>query len=813
MFGDRAIIANATGCSSIYGGNLPTTPYTTNADGRGPAWSNSLFEDNAEFGFGMRLAVDQQTTFARDLLERLAPELGDELVDELARARRRRRSRDRRTSASASPHCASKLAEVDATRSATTCSPMADYLVRKSVWIVGGDGWAYDIGYGGLDHVLAIGHDVNILVLDTEVYSNTGGQQSKATPLGASAKFAIAGAGSGKTRTLTYRVAYLIENGVEPENILLLTFTNKASREMLERVGQLLPHDLSRLWGGTFHSVANKLLRRHANQLGFSSSFSILDRDDTVELVTACMREANWDTKNKNLPKASVLLEMISLAINKSLPIAQIVKEDFPYFEPDIAKFEEFHKLFRQRKKVDNVMDYDDLLANALELLRIPQIGQHYQEQFQHILVDEYQDTNKVQCDFIDTLASYHHQIMAVGDDAQSIYSWRGANFEFILNFPERYPKAERIAIEVNYRSTPEILRLANHVISQNIRQFPKNLRSHRLTSNPLPAIVPLHNGNQQALFIVQRIGDLLENGVELNDIAILYRSHFHSMELQMELTRRNVPYELLSGLRFFEQAHIKDVAAFLKFALNPNDEISFHRIAKLIPGVGAKTAQRFWSQLKSGLPLKAISAPAKASKLWQQWVETQEQILHVDHVNRPSAQIQIILEAIYEDYMKTEFPNYTARLDDLAQLRSFANTFTSTEEFLSQLALLTSVDGGPRSENRGQDQGPSLRLSTIHQAKGLEFKIVFVITLCEGLFPSYRTTEKEDEDPSALEEERRLFYVAVTRAKDELYLTYPMVRANFGPEGDTWQSPSRFLTDISSNLAIRWRITSDHTY
>src|ERR1700677_1623779 len=614
----------------------------------------------------------------------------------------------------------------------------------------------------------------------------------------------IAGAGSGKTRTLTYRVAYLIENGVEPENILLLTFTNKASREMLERVGNLLPHDISRIWGGTFHSVANRLLRRHANILGFSSDFTILDRDDTQDLVVAALKATGADPKDKTLPKGAVLLDVFGFAANTEKSIATVVTEHYPYFGEIVGQLEAIHRIYRDRKKADNVMDYDDLLVYALALLRDHEdIRKYYQEQFQHVLVDEYQDTNKIQSDFIDTLAAYHHQVMAVGDDAQSIYSWRGANFENVLTFPQRFPGTREVRIETNYRSTPEILTLANYAISANTRQFPKNLHSVRPAEKfSKPALISLQDANQQANFICQRIEELQEEGIDLNEIAVLYRAHFHSMELQMEMTRRQMPFELLSGLRFFEQAHIKDVAAFLKFALNPKDELAFKRIASLMRDVGERTGDKLWQKLAAGAEFASLEPPAKAAAPWKQWVETHKQISAPELRGRASEQIKTVIDAIYEDYMKTKFPNFQSRLEDLGQLRAFAQNFEKTEDFLAQLALMTNVDGGPKTERRQIGEQPCARLSTIHQAKGLEWKIVFVIMLCDGLFPAARSVETLEGE----EEERRLFYVAVTRACDELYLTYPLMRATASFD-DRWQEPSRFVMNSPRGLVNEWKI------
>ena len=620
----------------------------------------------------------------------------------------------------------------------------------------------------------------------------------------------IAGAGSGKTRTLTYRVAYLIENGVEPENILLLTFTNKSAREMLERVGALLPQNISRIWGGTFHSVANRLLRRHANALGFSSDFTILDRDDAADLAVAALRATGGDPKDKTLPKGAVLLDIFGLAANTEKSIASVVDSHYPFFNPILDKLEATHRVFRERKKVDNVMDYDDLLVYALRLLQDnEEVRKFYQEQFQHVLVDEYQDTNKIQSDFIDTLAAYHHQVMAVGDDAQSIYSWRGANFENVLTFPERFSGTREVRIETNYRSTPEILALANHAIAANTKQFPKNLHAVRPAEKySKPALVCLQDANQQAQFICQRIAELSEEGIDLNEIAVLYRAHFHSMELQMEMTRRQMPFELLSGLRFFEQAHVKDVAAFLKFALNPKDELAFKRIAGLMPGVGQKTAEKIWDKLIAGEELAKIEPPAKAAAFWKQWIETHAQITAPELRGRASEQIQVVIDAIYEDFMKAKFPNYPSRLEDLGQLRAFAQNFERTEEFLAQLALMTNVDGGPRTngESALRDQ-PCVRLSTVHQAKGLEWKVVFVMMLCDGLFPAARSSQTLEGE----EEERRLFYVAVTRARDELYLTYPTMRATASFD-DRWQEPSRFVSDFPRGMVNEWKIKAAPT-
>lgn len=637
----------------------------------------------------------------------------------------------------------------------------------------------------------------------------------------------IAGAGSGKTRTLTYRVAYLVDNGVDPGNILLLTFTNKAAKEMLGRVRDLVPHDISRLWGGTFHHVGNRILRRHAPLLGYQPDFTIIDRDDAKNLLNLCVDDLKINRKDKKFPKADVLLEMYSYAVNTRSPLREIIDKQFAYLEDVAATIERLYPVYQERKLRANCMDYDDLLIKLIELFKKhPDVLGQYQKQFQFLLVDEYQDTNAVQFEMIELLAQAHKNILVVGDDAQSIYSWRGANFTNILKFPERYPGAQVYKIEINYRSTPEILNLANCVIRANIEQFPKELRAVR-KSSVRPVIIPASNSSEQAAFIVQRLSDLRDEGVSLNDCAVLYRSHFHAMELQMEFTRRQIPFVITSGIQFFEQAHVKDVAAFMKVAINPADELAFRRILKMLPGIGGKTADKIWNLASAGVapdPQDLLATqhfsgqfwknitqgkvgdavPAKAYRSWSQVIGTLQELAAEDLKNNIPKQIKTVIEAFYDDYCKQEFPNYQSRLEDLNQLAAFSRNFESGSEFLSQLSLMSNV------ENEGNTPASSdeyVRLSTVHQAKGLEWPVVFVIGLADGMFPNNKSLEAEI---SAEEEERRLFYVAVTRAKDELYLLYPIVRQTMN-YSDLLQGPSRFLCEIDKGLCDEWRIKSGY--
>jgi DNA helicase-2/ATP-dependent DNA helicase PcrA len=640
----------------------------------------------------------------------------------------------------------------------------------------------------------------------------------------------IAGAGSGKTRTLTYRVAYLLENGIDPRNILLLTFTNKAAREMLNRVANLLPVDASGLWGGTFHSVGNRILRRHGSALGYSSGFTIMDREDQKDLINTVVASAGIDPKEIRFPKGDVLAEIFSFVVNTEMQLESLLAEKFPYFLPLLDKIQDVRDRYEKKKKATNSMDFDDLLQKTLLMVQQHErIAEVYRRQFQFILVDEYQDTNKIQADLVDSLARDHRNLMVVGDDAQSIYSWRGANFQNILEFPKRYPDAQVFKIEMNYRSVPEVLEVANAAIAANVRQFRKHLSATRESKTLKPALVALNDGSEQAQFVAQRILELRDENIDLNDVAVLYRAHYHALELQLELSRRGIPYQITSGIRFFEQAHIKDVTSFVRFVANPRDEVAFNRMVKLLPGIGNRTAENLWRTWETGVVaagidlgsdeeatptgvipqsrdykfgerLLAMNVPAKSKKMWTQLAHTLDEIAPGGEPNPPSEMITSIVEAIYDDYAKVNFANYQLRREDLDQLAAFARQFKDVHEFLSQLALISNVDAEAAAVQTNEKE--AVNLSSVHQAKGLEFRTVFVIWLTDGMFPSSRSLETRD----ALEEERRLFYVAITRARDELYLTYPHMRL-IGGYGDAFQRPSRFLQEIPNELVEDWQV------
>jgi DNA helicase-2/ATP-dependent DNA helicase PcrA len=518
--------------------------------------------------------------------------------------------------------------------------------------------------------------------------------------------------------------------------------------------------------------------------------------------------------------------------VNMQKPAGEILERQFSYFDQFAEKIANIAQRYIDRKRASNAMDFDDLLSLWLKLLQEnADAREMYQRRFQFILVDEYQDTNKLQGDLIDLLAARHHNVTVVGDDAQSIYAWRGANFLNILDFPKRYPEAKVFKIETNYRSTPEILNVANAAISANRNQFEKNLTPARKPGMK-PALVACMDSSQQSAFITQRLMELHEEGTRLGQIAVLYRSHFHALELQLELTRRQIPFSITSGIRFFEQAHIKDATSYLKLVTNPRDEIAFKRVAQLHPGIAAKGADKLWrifsaemehfhkksqnpeaqkteknpkqnergfkNPIGTALETCAPLVGKKAAVAWAQFVATAAQL---EEEKSPAKMLRIVIDAGYDDYLKENFANYRTRLEDLEQLAVFAYQFQTTEDFLTQLALLTNVEA---EDDKTKNDDERIRLSTIHQAKGLEFDVVFVIMLCDGLFPSSRAIESDEGE----EEERRLFYVAITRAKNELYLSYPLVRTGFGNTAvDSMQSPSRFLSEIPEDLINKWNL------
>ena len=659
----------------------------------------------------------------------------------------------------------------------------------------------------------------------------------------------IAGAGSGKTRTLTYRVSRLIEDGIDPSEILLLTFTNKASREMLSRVEELVTIDTRRIWGGTFHATGNRLLRQYAEPLGYRSSFTILDDEDAKEMMESAISSLGIKTLEKRFPKGDVLLDIDSFLINTRTPLELHLEQSFPHFALYKEEIIRVFRRYKERKREANAMDFDDLLINWKVLLDDhPEISGALKRKFRYILVDEYQDTNKLQSEIVDAMADVRRNVMVVGDDAQSIYSFRGASFENILTFPLRFPDAQIFKLETNYRSTRQILELANQSIANNRFQFRKELRAVR-GDGPDPAVVGVDDVFEQASFVAQRILELRDEGESLSDIAVLYRSHYQSLELQIELTRRLIPYEIRSGVRFFEQAHIKDVLSYLKIVTNTRDELAWKRVLKLYPKIGEKTAAEVWARIGTAAnPLDAflgapgVSSQARGANTLKSLKDVLKLISSDAMLRNPAESIGIIIERGYADYARAKFANAQARLDDLEQLSQYALRYEDVQQFLNEVALANPMAGEDVAVVGPEDE--KIVLSSVHQAKGLEWRSVFVIWLADGRFPSQRalrvpggiikidrtkvhpafdvalieggTTENQQPTTDNIElvipgeeEERRLFYVAVTRAKQELYLVFPVLARDRGGM-DVLMEPSRFVRELPGDSYEKWIIDSD---
>ncbi|MHC4542719.1 MAG: ATP-dependent helicase, partial [Planctomycetota bacterium] len=571
----------------------------------------------------------------------------------------------------------------------------------------------------------------------------------------------IAGAGSGKTRALTYRLAWLVHHGVDPSRIMLVTFTNRATREMLSRVELLVKQKTRDIWGGTFHHIGNRILRRHGKVLGISPDFTILDREDAKDLISSCVQEAGVDIRKRRFPQKSVLIGICSAIQNTLEPLEAVLARRYPMFIQEAEELEKVLVLYAARKAERQLLDFDDLLSAWLRLLlEQSDIRKTLAEQFLHILVDEYQDTNAIQGTIVDLLASTHRNIAVVGDDSQSIYSFRGANFENIITFKQRYPEAEEYRLETNY---------ANRSIAINTRRLPKTLHAIR-ASGLKPAVVPCQDHFVQACFIAEYTLHLLDEGRNLNDIAVLYRSHWHSLEIQLEFQRRNIPFHVRGGLRFFEQAHMKDVLCYMRIMQNPHDELAWLRVLKMLPRVGSALSRRVWQHIsRVDNPLQAACEPNTASLLPAScrpfYQDLANLIAEVAELNAPAEIIDMTVERFYGDYLVSHYDGANLRKEDLKALASFAAQYNNLEAFLADIALAGDYSG--ETVVTGPTEQEFVTLSTVHQAKGLEWPVVFVPWLADGRFPTdFALNTDEDQ-----EEERRVFHVAVTRAKDEVYL------------------------------------------
>jgi len=609
----------------------------------------------------------------------------------------------------------------------------------------------------------------------------------------------VAGAGSGKTRALTYRLAWLVQNGIDPSRIMLVTFTNRAAREMLSRVEMLVQQKTRDIWGGTFHHIANRILRQYGSKLGISPDFTILDREDSKDLIASCIHDTGVNIHKRRFPQKSVLISISSFVQNTLESLEAVLTRRYPMFLNEIQQIEQVLISYNDKKRQRQLLDFDDLLSGCLRLLTEHQdIRDLLARQFLHILVDEYQDTNAIQGAIVDLLAESHRNVAVVGDDSQAIYSFRGASFQNIISFKERYPEAIEYRLETNYRSTPEILTLANANIACNSQRLPKELRAIR-SSGLKPAIVPCHDHFVQSRFIAEYILHLLDEGRSLNDIAVLYRSHWHSLEIQLELQRRNIPFHVRGGLRFFEQAHMKDVLCYMRIIHNPSDELAWLRVLKILPRVGTALSNRTWHHVsQSDNPLERACEPATAqlfpSSARDYYRDFTRLMQELKQINSPAEMIDRIMASAYQDYLVSHYDGADLRKEDIKGLASFAAQYETLDAFLSDVALAGELSG--ETVVTGPDEQEFVTLSTIHQAKGLEWAVVFIPWLADGRFPTDFAINTQEE----LEEERRVLHVAVTRAGDEVYLIAPQFCRNRS-QSLVMMKPSRFLMELSDDL------------
>ncbi len=610
----------------------------------------------------------------------------------------------------------------------------------------------------------------------------------------------VAGAGSGKTRTLIYRVARLIESGVPPGAILLLTFTRRASQEMLHRAEQLVGDRSRNVSGGTFHSFANTVLRQWGAPLGLKPNFTILDRADMEDVINLLRSRMGLGSRERRFPKKGTLAEAISMARNKRRALDEEIQLDFPHLIEHVEEIVQLAQKYEAYKRERGLLDYDDLLDKLVELLQqYGEVRKRLSGAYRYIMIDEYQDTNEVQAEIVRLLAANHRNVMAVGDDAQSIYSFRGANFRNILDFPKIFPNARVVKLEENYRSIQGILDVANEVISRAAESYTKVLFTRR-KGELRPMLVRAADEHMQSRFVAQRILELREEGVDLSEVAVLFRSSFHSFDLELELQRRDIPFIKRGGFKFIETAHVKDVLAHLRVVANPTDAVSWLRALTLVKGVGNRTAERIIDALIAAPePEKALIASSAVTIARGQGAEGFRRLAELlaamrAEGKRPAEQVAATI-SYYMPLMREAYPDdFPKRERDLEHFQNITERYRSLQSMLSDMALEPPNDslGGLLATDTEDEL---LTLTTIHSAKGLEWKVVFLIWAADGRFPGPQSMDPED-----LEEERRLMYVATTRAKDELYLSYPIYMFDRAM-GYTMGRVSRFLEDVAPEI------------
>lgn len=619
----------------------------------------------------------------------------------------------------------------------------------------------------------------------------------------------IAGAGSGKTKTLTYRTSYLIESGASPSSILLLTFTRKAADEIKGRVKGLLVENvadnsasanlrglnLNAITSGTFHSFCNMLLRRYSGLLGINPRFTILDTSDSEDAIDLICKEKGFVRKNMKqaFPRKKTLQNLISTSRNRRILLKDLIENDYPDLTIHIPAIEQLAEEYHRYKRANHLYDFDDIISQVVSHLKNNlQFRKLIQDTYRHVMVDEYQDTNVPQKQLIDYICEPDNvSLMVVGDDNQSIYAFRGANYENILLFGDSYPDAKLIKLEQNYRSTPAILDYVNALSEQITLGYQKRLFSDLPIAGNKPVLSRRSNEAEEAKYIANRIIDL-KSDLDYNDFAVLSRTSFQSNRIQLEFMERNIPFIVVGGIKFIEKRHIKDILALVKILYNPNDSIAWHRILTLFKGVGEVTATRITQAINSSNDSFEPLLDPKLNKNKEQLIELYEVLIKADRQTTVADTLDVLIE-FYLPVLKTVEDNWRERAEDFRVLKNLAQEHSSLDNFLENLALDPPNDSVATLTQPEQKDKDAVTISTIHSAKGLEWPVVFVNALVDGLMPHHRSIAEFEK----LEEERKLFYVACSRAKTHLYLTAPDYFSSFAGYFD---KVSRFISEVSKD-------------
>ena len=639
------------------------------------------------------------------------------------------------------------------------------------------------------------------------------GEQHEEGGFSAGPLLVIAGAGTGKTMTLAHRVAHLIIEGISPERILLLTFTRRAAQEMTRRVENIVQTSarqssvptLSPLpsgglpWSGTFHSIANRLLRRFAHNLGLDPGFSVLDRGDAADMIDVVRHEQKLTKTARRFPKKDTCLAIYSRCVNTQKPLVEVIDQTYPWCGDWTDELTQLFRHYTLRKQQSQSLDYDDLLLYWGHLVAEPEFASEIGSWFDHVLVDEYQDTNLVQAQVLNALKPDGHGVTVVGDDAQSIYSFRAAEVENILGFPDQYmPTAQVVTLEQNYRSTQPILDTANCLIAESERQYRKNLYSERADGGK-PRYVTVEDGDAEAEYVVTSILANRELGMELKEQAVLFRGSHHSDRLELELVRRNIPYVKYGGLKFLEAAHVKDLLSVLKWAENPKNEVAAFRVLKLLPGMGPSNAARCFEHLAVNdhqfSSLREFRSPAAAVQEWPDFCDLLAALSGTEVGDRGWQAQLTQVRHWYQPHLERIYDSLDTREADLEQLEQISGRYPTRERFLTELTLDPPSAAGDRAGDPLLDED-YLILSTVHSAKGQEWESVFLLNVTDGNFPSEFATGK----PEMIEEERRLLYVAMTRAKQSLTLISPLrfhvTQQRRDGDRHVYGARSRFMSD-----------------